>query len=128
MGGNMVVSGAMRIKENERIKKQTALSYAHLERNNARLNGWMILKFNPEYLTHTCNVYKNYSWIQRCKWEICASKIDRSAQADCPKMGLDLPSWAWAFLHGFGPSSSWIWAFILGLTAAHFLMGLAKAH
>ena len=45
MDGNMVVSGAMRIKENERIKKQTALSYAHLERNNARLNGWMILKF-----------------------------------------------------------------------------------
>ena len=45
MDGNMVVSGAMRIKENERNKKQAALSYSHLERNNARLNGWMILKF-----------------------------------------------------------------------------------
>ena len=45
MDGNMVVSGAMRIKENERIKKQTVLSYAHLKRNNARLNGWMILQF-----------------------------------------------------------------------------------
>jgi len=45
MDGNMVVSGAMRIKENERNKKQAALSYSHLERNNARLNGWMILNF-----------------------------------------------------------------------------------
>ena len=45
MDGNMVVSGAMRLKENERNKKQAALSYAHLERNNTRLDGWMILKF-----------------------------------------------------------------------------------
>ena len=45
MDGNMVVSGAMRIKENERNKKQAALSYSHLERNNTRLDGWMILKF-----------------------------------------------------------------------------------
>ena len=39
MDGNMVVSGAMSIKENERNKKQAALSYAHLERNNTRLDG-----------------------------------------------------------------------------------------
>jgi hypothetical protein len=45
MDDNMEVSGALRIKEEERIKKQTALSCTHLERNNGRLNGWMILKF-----------------------------------------------------------------------------------
>ena len=45
MDGKMRVSGALRIKEEERNKKQAALSYSHLERNNARLNGWMILKF-----------------------------------------------------------------------------------
>ena len=45
MGGNMEVSGALRIKENERIRKQAALSYAHLEWNIGRLNGWIILKF-----------------------------------------------------------------------------------
>ena len=45
MGGNMGVSGALRIKENERIRKQAALSYAHLEWNIGRLDGWMILKF-----------------------------------------------------------------------------------
>ena len=39
------MSGALKIKEEERNKKQTALSSAHLECNNARLNGWMILKF-----------------------------------------------------------------------------------
>ena len=45
MGGNMGVSGALRIKEKERNKKQTALSSAHLERHNGRSTGWMILKF-----------------------------------------------------------------------------------
>ena len=45
MDDNMEVSGALRIKEEERIKKQTALSCTHLERNNGHLNGWMILKF-----------------------------------------------------------------------------------
>ena len=45
MDDNMGVSGALRIKEKERIKKETALNYAHLERNNGRSNGWMILKF-----------------------------------------------------------------------------------
>ena len=44
-GKNIGVSGALKIKEEERNKKQAALSYSHLERNNARLNGWMILKF-----------------------------------------------------------------------------------
>ena len=44
-GKNIGVSGALKIKEEERNKKQTALSSAHLERNPARLNGWMILKF-----------------------------------------------------------------------------------
>ena len=44
-GKNIRVSGALKIKEEERNKKQAALSYSHLERNNARLNGWMILKF-----------------------------------------------------------------------------------
>ena len=34
------------------------------------------------------------------QWEICASKVDRSAQADCPKMGLDLSF----MLCGLGPS------------------------
>ena len=38
MDDNMEVSGALRIKEEERIKKQTALSCTHLERNNGRLN------------------------------------------------------------------------------------------
>ena len=45
MGGNMGVSGALRIKEKERNKKQTALSSAHLERHNGRFTGWMILQF-----------------------------------------------------------------------------------
>ena len=45
MDDNMVVSGAMRIKEKERNKKQTALSSAHLEWNSGRVDGWMILKF-----------------------------------------------------------------------------------
>ena len=44
-GKNIGVSGALKIKEEERNKKQAALSYAHLERNNTRLDGWMILKF-----------------------------------------------------------------------------------
>ena len=44
-GKNIRVSGALKIKEEERNKKQAALSYAHLERNNTRLDGWMILKF-----------------------------------------------------------------------------------
>ncbi len=44
-GKNIGVSGALKIKEEERNKKQTALSSAHLERNPARSNGWMILKF-----------------------------------------------------------------------------------
>ena len=44
MGGNMGVSGALRIKEKERNKKQTALSSAHLERHNGRFTGWMLLK------------------------------------------------------------------------------------
>ena len=39
------MSGALKIKEEERNKKQTALSSAHLERNPARFNGWMLLKF-----------------------------------------------------------------------------------
>ena len=45
MNDNMGVSGALRIKEKERIKKETALSYVHLEPNIWSLNGWMILKF-----------------------------------------------------------------------------------
>ena len=45
MGGNMGVSGALKIKEEERNKKQTALNSAHLERHSGRLDGWMILKF-----------------------------------------------------------------------------------
>ena len=45
MGGNMGVSGALRIKEKERNKKQTALSSAHLEWNSGRMDGWMTLKF-----------------------------------------------------------------------------------
>ena len=44
-GKNIGVSGALKIKEEERNKKQTALSSAHLERNPARFNGWMLLKF-----------------------------------------------------------------------------------
>ena len=44
-GKNIGVSGALKIKEEERNKKQTALSSSHLERNNERLNGSMILKF-----------------------------------------------------------------------------------
>ena len=44
-GKNIGVSGALKIKEEERNKKQTALSSAHLERHNGRSNGWMILKF-----------------------------------------------------------------------------------
>ena len=44
-GKNKGVSGALKIKEEERNKKQTALSYAHLEWNSGRLDGWMILKF-----------------------------------------------------------------------------------
>ena len=45
MDGKMGVSGALRIKEKERIKKKTALSFAHLEPNNGRSTGWMVLKF-----------------------------------------------------------------------------------
>ena len=48
MDGKMGVSGALRIKENERIKKETTLNYAHLERHNGRLNSWMIMKFEPD--------------------------------------------------------------------------------
>ena len=44
-GKNIWVSGALKIKEEERNKKQTALSSAHLERHNGRSTGWMILKF-----------------------------------------------------------------------------------
>ena len=44
-GKNIGVSGALKIKEEERNKKQTALSSAHLERNPSRFNGWMLLKF-----------------------------------------------------------------------------------
>ena len=44
-GKNIGVSGALKIKEEERNKKQTALSSAHLERHNGRSTGWMILKF-----------------------------------------------------------------------------------
>ena len=44
-GKNIGVSGALKIKEEERNKKQTALSCAHLEWNSGRLDGWMILKF-----------------------------------------------------------------------------------
>ena len=42
---NMEVSGALRIKEKERIKKQTEMSCAHLGRHIGRSNGWIILKF-----------------------------------------------------------------------------------
>ena len=45
MDDNIGVSGALRIKEMERIGKRTELSYAHLEPNNGRFNGWMTLKF-----------------------------------------------------------------------------------
>ena len=45
-GKNIGVSGALKIKEEERNKKQTALSCAHLEWNSGRLDGWMILKFS----------------------------------------------------------------------------------
>ena len=41
----MGVSGALRIKEKERIKKQIAMSCAHLGRHIGRSNGWIILKF-----------------------------------------------------------------------------------
>ena len=44
-GKNIGVSGALKIKEEERNKKQTALSSAHLEWNPGRSNGWMGLKF-----------------------------------------------------------------------------------
>ena len=44
-GKNIGVSGALKIKEEERNKKQTALSSAHLERHNGRSTGGMILKF-----------------------------------------------------------------------------------
>ena len=44
-GKNIGVSGALKIKQEERNKKQTALSSAHLERHNGRSTGWMILKF-----------------------------------------------------------------------------------
>lgn len=49
MDDNIGVSGALRIKEKERIRKKTELSYAHLEHNNANLNGWMILKFELQF-------------------------------------------------------------------------------
>ena len=56
MDDNMEMRGALRIKEEERIKKQTALSCTHLERNNGRLKVWMILKFEmriPNTLMHS---------------------------------------------------------------------------
>ena len=55
MDDNMGVSGALGIKEKKRMKKKTELSCLHLERNNSRLNGWMILKFEsriPNTLMH----------------------------------------------------------------------------
>ena len=45
MDGKLGVSGALKIKEEERNKKQTTLSSAHLEWYNGRSTGWMILKF-----------------------------------------------------------------------------------
>ena len=45
MDDNIGVSGALRIKEMERIKKEIIMSYAHLEPNNGRCNVWMFLKF-----------------------------------------------------------------------------------
>ena len=55
----MGVSVALRIKEKERNKKQTALSSAHLEWNSGRVDGWMILKFESRILnTHMKRVSK----------------------------------------------------------------------
>ena len=45
MDDNIGVSGALRIKEMERIKKEIIMSYAHLEPNNGRSNGGMFPKF-----------------------------------------------------------------------------------
>ena len=106
----MVVSGALRIKENERIRKQAALSYAHLEWNIGRLDGWMILKFEYRILTHTCSVCQKYSSIQRCKWVYALPKLTDLHRQIVRK-------WAWTFPSCFVDLGlpSWIWAFILDL-------------
>ena len=120
---NMGVSGALRIKKRKELKsKQQWAVHTWSGVKDVPPFGWF-WNFIWEQLTSTCIMYKNYSSIWRCNWEVWASQVDWSAQAECPKIwawAFPHALWTWAFLHGFGPSilglglPSWVWAFHLG--------------
>ena len=73
MDDNMEVSGALKIKEKKRIKKQTTLSCTHLECNNGRWNGWMILKFElgvPNTLMHSVSKVQLDPTVELCDMDL----------------------------------------------------------
>ena len=109
----MGVSGALRIKEKKRMNKKTELSCVHLERNNSRLNGWMILEFEsriPNTLMHMIPKLQLDPTVELGDMGLQSGLICTGMSEKSPSLlGLDLSS---CFVDlGF---PSWIWAFILG--------------